>query len=147
MHLLTLKRLTRHFTNTLVNVALKFYVVSLTSCNFNFYKQKPRASNCAEFALSLDTIIHNLEGQKCLLWEITWCIYAYLIHHINQKERYLIQTWLYTSTERKKKYLESLEMNISSSCCQNCKRHLHLNHLNLFSSLIHLYLSSIFGCS
>ena len=140
MHLLTLKRLTRHFTNPLVNVALKFYVVSLTSCNFNFNKQKPRVSNCAEFTLSL-------EGQKCLLWEITWCIYVYLIHHINQKERYLIQTGLYTSIERKKKYLESLEMNISSSYCQNCKRHLHLNHLNLFISLIHLYLSSIFGCS
>ena len=38
MHLLTLKRLTLHFTSPLVNVALKFYVVSLTSCNFNFLK-------------------------------------------------------------------------------------------------------------
>ena len=31
MHLLTLKKLTLHFTNPLVNVALKFYVVNLTS--------------------------------------------------------------------------------------------------------------------
>ena len=36
MDLLTLKKLTLHFTNPLVNVALKFYVVNLTSCNFNF---------------------------------------------------------------------------------------------------------------
>ena len=38
MHLLTLKNLALHFTNPLVNLALKFYVVSLTSCNFNFLK-------------------------------------------------------------------------------------------------------------
>ena len=31
MHLLTLKRLMLHFTKTLGNVALKFYVVSLIS--------------------------------------------------------------------------------------------------------------------
>ena len=36
MHLWALKKLTLHFTNPLVNVALKFYVVNLTSCNFNF---------------------------------------------------------------------------------------------------------------
>ena len=36
MDLLTLKKLTLHFTNPLVNVALKFYVVNLTSWNFNF---------------------------------------------------------------------------------------------------------------
>ena len=47
----------------------------------------------------------------------------------------------------KKKYLESLQMNISNSYCQKCKHHLHLNQLNLFSSLIHLPLSSIFECS
>ena len=38
MHLLMLKRLTLHFTNPLVNIVLKFYVVSLTSCNFNVLK-------------------------------------------------------------------------------------------------------------
>ena len=38
MHLLMLKRLTLHFTNLLVNVVLKFYVVTLTSCDFNFLK-------------------------------------------------------------------------------------------------------------
>ena len=36
MDLLTLKKLTLHFTNPLVNVALKFYVVNLTSWNFSF---------------------------------------------------------------------------------------------------------------
>ena len=36
MHLLTLKKLTLHFPNPLVNVALKFYVVNFTSSNFNF---------------------------------------------------------------------------------------------------------------
>ena len=36
----------------------------------------------------------------------------------------------------KKKYLETLQMNISNSYCQKCKYHLHLNQLNLFSSLI-----------
>ena len=36
MDLLTLKRLTLHFTNLLVNEAFKFYVVSLTLYNFNF---------------------------------------------------------------------------------------------------------------
>ena len=35
VHLLTLKRLMLHFTNPLVNIPLRFYVVSLTSCNFN----------------------------------------------------------------------------------------------------------------
>ena len=34
----------------------------------------------------------------------------------------------------KKKYLESLQMNISNSYCQKCKHHLHLNQLSLFSS-------------
>ena len=42
----------------------------------------------------------------------------------------------------KKKYLESLQMNILNSYCQKCKHHLHPNQLNLFSSLIHLSLSS-----
>ena len=36
MHLLTLKRFTLHFTNPLVNVALKFYEVNLPTCNFKF---------------------------------------------------------------------------------------------------------------
>ena len=36
MHLLTLKRLTLHFTNSLINVALKFYVVSFTHAISNF---------------------------------------------------------------------------------------------------------------
>ena len=30
------KRLTLHLTNLLVNVALKFYIVNLASCNFDF---------------------------------------------------------------------------------------------------------------
>ena len=38
MHLLMLKRLMLHFTNPLVYIVLKFYVVSLTSCNFNILK-------------------------------------------------------------------------------------------------------------
>ena len=38
MHLLTLRRSTLHFTTQLDNVALKLYVVSLTSCHFNFQK-------------------------------------------------------------------------------------------------------------
>ena len=36
MHLLTLKKLNFYFTHALVNVAIKFYAVNLTSCNFNF---------------------------------------------------------------------------------------------------------------
>ena len=47
----------------------------------------------------------------------------------------------------KKKYLESLQMNVSNSYCQKCKHHLRLNQLNLFSSLIDLSLSSILECS
>ena len=47
----------------------------------------------------------------------------------------------------KKKYLESLQINISNSYCQKRKHHLHLNQLNLFSRLILLPLSSIFECS
>ena len=50
MHLLTLKRLTVHFTNPFFHVVLKHNVVSSTSRNFNFQKQKPRASKSAEFA-------------------------------------------------------------------------------------------------
>ena len=61
MHLLTLKRLPLHFTNSLVNVALKFYVVNLTSRNFNFKKFKPRAFKPAEFGPPSDTIKRNLE--------------------------------------------------------------------------------------
>ena len=38
MYLLTIKRLTLYFTTPLVNVALKFDVVSLTLYNFNFQK-------------------------------------------------------------------------------------------------------------
>ena len=37
----------------------------------------------------------------------------------------------------KKKYLKSLQMNVSNSYCEKCKHHLHLNQLNLFSSLIY----------
>ena len=59
MYLLTLKKLTSHFTNSLVNVALKFYVVSVTSCNFNFQKQKPRASKSTEFEPVLDKLKHK----------------------------------------------------------------------------------------
>ena len=47
----------------------------------------------------------------------------------------------------KKKYLESLQMNISNSYCQKCEDQSHLNRLNLFSSFIHLSLSFIFECS
>ena len=47
----------------------------------------------------------------------------------------------------KKKHLEGLQMNISNSYYEKCKHDLHLNQLNLFSSLIHLSLSSIFECS
>ena len=36
MYLLTLKKLTLHFRNPLVIVALKFYVVTSILCNFNF---------------------------------------------------------------------------------------------------------------
>ena len=36
MDLWACKKLTLHFTNQLVNVALKFYVVNLTSSNLNF---------------------------------------------------------------------------------------------------------------
>ena len=38
MHLLTLKRLTLHFTNPLVNVALKFYVGLAYFMQFQFLK-------------------------------------------------------------------------------------------------------------
>ena len=38
---------------------------------------------------------------------------------MNKKERHLIQIKLYTSTEmKKKKYLESLQMNILNSYCK-----------------------------
>ena len=47
----------------------------------------------------------------------------------------------------KKKYLESLQINMPNLYNQKCKHHLHLNQLNLFSILIHLSLSSIFECS
>ena len=60
MHLLTLKKLTLHFTNPLVNVALKFYVVSL----FNFMQLLPlkleTQSKFPEFTPSLDKINRNL---------------------------------------------------------------------------------------
>ena len=36
MYLLTLKNLTFYVTHALVNVALKFYAVNVTSCNLNF---------------------------------------------------------------------------------------------------------------
>ena len=55
MHLLTLKRLTLHFTNPSVN--LEFYVVSLTLSNFNFYKKKPIAFMSAEIAPPLSNAI------------------------------------------------------------------------------------------
>ena len=41
MYLVTLKRLTLHFTNPLVNAALKFYVVSLTHAISTFKSRKP----------------------------------------------------------------------------------------------------------
>ena len=40
MHLLMLKRLMLHFTNPSVNVALKFYVVSLTSIVISIFKSR-----------------------------------------------------------------------------------------------------------
>ena len=45
----------------------------------------------AEFASPLDTVKRNLEEYRCLLWDITWCIHAYLIHHMNENKPYLIQ--------------------------------------------------------
>ena len=44
----------------------------------------------------------------------------------------------------KKKYLESLQMNISNAYCEKCKHHLHLDLLNLFNSFNHFCISSIF---
>ena len=53
--------------------------------------------------------------------------------------------------ETKKTYLESLQMNISSSYFQvviakKRKHHLHLQSAQ-FNSLVHSFLSSIFECS
>ena len=49
---------------------------------FQFLKVETQ-SEFAEFALPLDTIKRNLEEKKYLLCDITWCIRAYLIHHMN----------------------------------------------------------------
>ena len=50
---------------------------------FQILKWKPTASKSAEFAPPLNTIKHNLEEKKYLLWDMTWCIQDYLIHHMN----------------------------------------------------------------
>ena len=65
IHLLTIKKLTLHFTNPLVNVALKLLKVETQ-------RKSP------EFAPALDKIRRNLGEKKYLLRDIAWCIHAFL---------------------------------------------------------------------
>ena len=111
-----------HFTNPSVNVALKFYVVSLTSIVISIFKS--RNPECS----SLPNLYHlQMQSNAIQKSRSTFsgtshgvCIHAYLIHHMNQKEQYFIQ------------------MNISNSYCKKRKHHLHLQSAQ-FNSLIQSY--------
>ena len=76
-------------------------------------------------------------------------MYPHLSHPSYELEKTLTHSNLtiYKHWNEEKILRESLQMNISNSCRQKCKDHLHLNQLNLFSSLIHLSISYIFKFS
>ena len=51
------------------------------------------------------------------------------------------------SIKIKKRYLKSLQMNISNSYCKKRKHHLHLQSAQFINSLTHLSLSFLFRYS
>ena len=61
-------------------------------------------------------------------------------------ERTISHSNLYISFEMKKKYLESLQMNISNSYYKKVSITFIFNQYNLFNSPIPLLLTSIFEC-
>ena len=65
-----------HFKNSLVHVALEL------GGKFNFMQFQVLKQRTQSVQLYWICTIFR-DNQTQLLWEITWCIHAYLIHHMN----------------------------------------------------------------
>ena len=65
-------------------------------------------------------------------------VYPRISHSSNELERRTSHSNLTIYKHwNEEKILKNLQMNVSNSYCEKCKHHLHLNQLNLFSSLIY----------
>ena len=146
MHLLMLKRLSLHFTIPLVNVALKFYVVSLTSSNFKFLKVETQS---VQVCWICTTFRYNqMQFKRVELPSLgNHMVYLRLSHPSYELERTISHSNLTIYKHWNEEKILRKFTTISNSYCQKYKHHLQPNQLNLFSSFIHLSLSSIFECS
>ena len=72
-------------------------------------------------------------------------VYTRLFHPSSELEiSYLIQILLYISIEIKKKYLETLQTDISNSYYEKCKHFCIFKQHSLFNRFIHAFFSAYY---